>query len=289
MVSAGAKTVNTDADVGSQISGALALQWATATISTDSIVASFSAVAVGAESGATQDTLQYISATATAVYSGSLLILKPRHATEEINLIHATSTAATATAPNVYLNSQTNYLLDTRFKSVTLQYDSQVATATGWYEISRSVALQVSDLLYQFQATSGAAGPTYSSGAWRTVTLNTEVVDTGGIGSLSSNQVTLPAGTYEVFGAVVYGSPAAGGTTRARIYNVSDTAEIIQGPHVTAGTGNTTFFTVFGSFTLTGTKIIELQAYPNQTINAGGAVTTGESEIYASLFLRRLI
>lgn len=39
---------------------------------------------------------------------------------------------------------------------------------------------------------------TFTSGGWRTRVLNTEVHDAEAIGSLASNQITLPAGTYRV-------------------------------------------------------------------------------------------
>lgn len=42
------------------------------------------------------------------------------------------------------------------------------------------------------------AGGAATSGSWQTRTLNTEVSDTGGLAALSSNQVTLAAGTYIV-------------------------------------------------------------------------------------------
>ena len=44
----------------------------------------------------------------------------------------------------------------------------------------------------------GTAGGTFTSGSWQTRTLNTEDSDTGGNCSLSSNQFTLDAGTYEI-------------------------------------------------------------------------------------------
>ena len=125
-----AKTINTDADVRNQISGSLALEWATATIGTDAISPTYSAVLLGTESGATSDTLQVI--TATGVYNGALLTIRQRNATEEINLIHATSTAATATAPNIYLNNKSRVSLDTQQKAIELRYDS--GTASGWVE-----------------------------------------------------------------------------------------------------------------------------------------------------------
>ena len=126
-----AKTINTDADVRNQISGSLALEWATATIGTDAISPTYSAVLLGTESGATSDTLQTI--TATGVYNGALLTIKQRNATEEINLINATSTAATATGANLYLGGA-NIRLDNANSSVLLQYDANVAS--GWVQVS---------------------------------------------------------------------------------------------------------------------------------------------------------
>ena len=126
-----AKTINTDADVANQISGSLALEWATATIGTDAISPTYSAVLLGTESGATSDTLQTI--TATGVYNGAMLTIRQRNATEEINLIHATSTAATATGPNIYLNNKGRVVLDNAQKSIDLRYDS--GTASGWVEL----------------------------------------------------------------------------------------------------------------------------------------------------------
>ena len=46
------------------------------------------------------------------------------------------------------------------------------------------------------QKTSGTDGGTFTSGAWRTRDLNTEVTDVDNIVSISSNQFTLQAGTY---------------------------------------------------------------------------------------------
>ena len=53
-------------------------------------------------------------------------------------------------------------------------------------------------------ATAGDRG-TFTADAWQTRSLNNEVVDTDNIVSLSSNQFTLQAGTYQIkFGACAY-------------------------------------------------------------------------------------
>ena len=46
------------------------------------------------------------------------------------------------------------------------------------------------------QKTSGTNGGSFTSGAWRTRDLNTEIADPDGIVSISSNQFTLQAGSY---------------------------------------------------------------------------------------------
>ena len=51
------------------------------------------------------------------------------------------------------------------------------------------------------QKTLGTDGGTFTSGAWRTRDLNTEVTDVNNIVSISSNQFTLQAGTYLIKGS----------------------------------------------------------------------------------------
>ena len=85
---------------------------------------------------------------------------------------------------------------------------------------------------YQHETNSGSG--TFSSGAWRTRTLNTEAFDPDGIGSLSSNQITLGAGTYYITWR------APGYRCRrhvTRLWNVTDGSQI--GSHGQAGYSST--------------------------------------------------
>ena len=69
------------------------------------------------------------------------------------------------------------------------------------------------------------SGGTFTSGAWQTRTLNTEVTDEIG-STLSSNEFTLPAGTYYIRAL----APAFQcGRHKARLYNVTDTAVTLVG------------------------------------------------------------
>jgi hypothetical protein len=67
---------------------------------------------------------------------------------------------------------------------------------------------------------------TFTSGAWRTRDLNTELADPDGIVSISTNQFTLAAGTY----LIEWSAPAFYvGLHQTRLYNVTDAAQVEVG------------------------------------------------------------
>jgi hypothetical protein len=144
-------------------------------------------------------------------------------------------------------------------------------------------------LRYENQKANGTTGDSYSGGAWRTVVLNTEVIDTAGIGSISSNQVTLPAGSYEFSGSVSVGTAAASVSGRLRLRNVTDGMTITQGTQYRIGTTESVggLFSVDGSFTIAGSKAFELQVWVTANTSGQAGMTTGDVEVYATLQLRR--
>ena len=94
------------------------------------------------------------------------------------------------------------------------------------------------NLYLRHQETSGTHGGSSTSGSYQTRTLNTEVYD--GIGStLSSNQFTLPAGTYQIRAR----APARGGSGvtihKAKLYNITDSADVIIGSVTASGASAT--------------------------------------------------
>ena len=145
-------------------------------------------------------------------------------------------------------------------------------------------------LLYQDQKANGTAGNGYTADTWNTVILNTEVTDTAAIGSLGSNRVTLPTGSYFVEAAINPGTYGAGNAqARARLYNVSDSSTTVQGTNQ-AQPGSGMFFsvlTVHGAFTITQSRAFELQVWPTDTTTGQAGVSTGEVEIYGSVLFRR--
>ena len=103
------------------------------------------------------------------------------------------------------------------------------------------------------------AGGTFTSGAWRTRDLNTVGSNSITGASLSSNQITLPAGTYKVNAQ----APACYvDHNQIMLWNVTDTAELIAGtPQIAPASGGAfnAWSYLVGEFDISGATVIELQ------------------------------
>jgi hypothetical protein len=125
-----------------------------------------------------------------------------------------------------------------------------------------------------------------TSGSWQTRVINTEVVDADGIVSLSSNQMTLGAGTYRV---VARAPGWVIDANRLRIQNVTDGATLLLGQSTPAGfsaSPSGSVATVAGEFTLAGSKAIEVQHRCKATKSSDGcgvACSFGVNEVYAEI------
>lgn len=164
--------------------------------------------------------------------------------------------------------------------SVVLAYDG---TDSRWRCAAKHVAVPY--LLYQDQKATSTDGGTFTSGAWRTRTLNTEVHDDYGLGALASNQVTLQPGTY-----LFRGVATAIGVDRhqVKLYNATDATDIQLGTsEFTSSTDATvnTCSTVVGKFTITAAKAIELQhrCSTTRSTDGFGVGLTWGTNIFASL------
>lgn len=117
------------------------------------------------------------------------------------------------------------------------------------------------DVIVEDQKSSGTAGGTATSGSFQTRTLNTLVRNNGTLASLSSNQVTLPAGTYEFRWA----APAMYvNAHQTRLRNVTDNTDVGLGMSIgdTSAGASFTFVTVStgsGVTTIASSKAFELQ------------------------------
>lgn len=112
-------------------------------------------------------------------------------------------------------------------------------------------------------------GGDFTSGAWRTRVLNTVKTNQITGASLASNQITLPAGTYDIYAE----APALKvNAHKAKLVNVTDTADVIIGSngngHSGAENGNPSI--VSGRFTIASQKVFEIQHQCTTTANSVG-------------------
>jgi hypothetical protein len=138
------------------------------------------------------------------------------------------------------------------------------------------------DIILQDQKTSGTAGGTFTSGAYRQRTLTTAVRNVISGASLASNQITLPAGTYYA----EWRAPAASVSYhQSRLYNATDSALIAYGSSAYCGAGVQSGSVGQAVFTLTSSKAIELdhQCSSTEATNGFGLPASFNTEIYAEL------
>lgn len=139
---------------------------------------------------------------------------------------------------------------------------------------------------FQEQQPSGSnSTATLTGSAWSTLVLNATLTNGVG-GSLSSNQVTLPAGSYEIQADAVIGPGAGSGNIKMRLRNVTDATTPVVGPSM--GGGKIDGMAMRGYFTIAGTKVFALQCWTQNAGATGQAVTSGEVEVYASLYIRKV-
>ncbi len=148
----------------------------------------------------------------------------------------------------------------------------------------------------QDQKPSGTDGGTFTSGAWRTRMLNTEIVNTIAGASLASNQITLPAGTYRITAT----APAHNvNKHKAMIYGVSgDTGNLMLGTsenttdgYASTGLPTTTASKIDGVITLSNASVIELRHRCENSSSGTGMGTAsgfGVAEVYSSIVIEKL-
>jgi hypothetical protein len=125
-----------------------------------------------------------------------------------------------------------------------------------------------------------------TSGSFLKRTLNTTVVNNITGCSIASSVVTLPAGTFYAYGLCPSYTVQR---TKARIYNATDAATLLDGVSNISGDG--IFTTVEGTFTLAASKTIELQHRVGTTVTTNGlgvASNFGVNEVYSILRIVRI-
>lgn len=149
-------------------------------------------------------------------------------------------------------------------------------------------------VLLRDEQTSGTDGGTATSGSFATRTLNTEVSDTDGVCSLSSNQITLAAGIYE---CTISAPTWRTSRHQIRLQNVTDATTVLVGTSEYSGNqdaggvfGPMTRSVVMGRFTVAASKALEVQHRVEVTkaTNGLGVATGWGTEVYAVAEFRKV-
>jgi hypothetical protein len=126
--------------------------------------------------------------------------------------------------------------------------------------------------------------------AWVTRVVNTTSVNTISGASLSSNQITLPAGTYQLSASQTYVASGSSTAAKGRWRNVTDGTTAIVGLNAPAGTTANDISLINGSFVITGTKAFSLQFWGQGGSNyaGGNAAASGELETYVAISIAKV-
>jgi len=133
---------------------------------------------------------------------------------------------------------------------------------TGVGGIFESALLHVRD-----EKSSGTASGTATAGSFQTRTLNTVMTNEITGASLSSNQITLPSGTYFVNANAQLWSSGRG---KIKIRNVTDSSDAIIGGGAYSASGASAIAFLSGRFTIASQKTFELQHRNETTKSSDG-------------------
>lgn len=131
------------------------------------------------------------------------------------------------------------------------------------------------------------AGGATSSGAWRDILLNTRDIDTASISTfpVNTNEITLPAGIYKVWGQCpLYLS----GACQTRLYNITDAAAIsgLLGSSLLSNVSTMVSSSIVqGMFTISSSKTIafQYQTSGSEATDGQGKPSNLGQEVYATI------
>lgn len=138
------------------------------------------------------------------------------------------------------------------------------------------------------QKTSGTDGGAAFTGGWYPRIFNTTLTNEISGASIGSNtyDITLPAGTYYInalcpfFGAGNFG---------VRLQNITDATTLLLGTSGAASASVTAHSLLIGRFTLSGTKILEVQYRASSAGTTGlGGASGFQTEVYSNLQIWKL-
>jgi hypothetical protein len=249
----------------------------TLTIATGAVTAlSFSQYLIDTEGAAASDDLDTIS----NGIDGKIIFLRTVADARDVVVKHNTG--------NIYNPLQTDITLAKTQDVVQLRYD---AALTKWVVVSPNMLMPTAK--YTYTVASGTDGGGSTANAWTTRAINTEDYDDIGI-TLSSNQMTIPAGTYLISG---FGQCTNAGTAmsaRHRFQNITAGSTIAVSDSAYAGNTSIMLIPTIlpAKITFTTSTVVEMQYYVTQAVATNGlgkaSTIASTSEVYAQIFITKI-
>jgi hypothetical protein len=146
--------------------------------------------------------------------------------------------------------------------------------------------------VFEEQQANGVSPSTYSAGTYATRVLNTSVNNTITGSSLSSNQFTLPAGTYKI---QAYCPNYGGGYSKAVLYNVTASSNTLYGTNSYANGASSnvslSYSIISNIFTIASTSTFAIQQYfsVNNSQMGGVPASSGQIETYTHVEITKLL
>jgi len=150
--------------------------------------------------------------------------------------------------------------------------------------------LEIQVVIVVDEKAANTAGGTFTSGAWQTRTLNTFRVNDDTIASLSSDQVTLPAGTYECWISALANDV---NRHKIRLQNITAVSTIAVGSSEYASSANdvSTISYLYHKFTISVSSALEVQHRCQTTRSTDGfglPSNFGVVEVYTIAMFRKV-
>lgn len=129
-------------------------------------------------------------------------------------------------------------------------------------------------LEYAWVCAPNAAGQSITANTVTTLTIDTEIADTGGFGSIDSNQITLAAGTY-AFEVWVRGDNSDQPYSVLGLYNVTASEYVTRGGALISNAGlRFDVFRLTGQMTLSVSTTLDLRILSGGTFVVKNAAST---------------
>lgn len=144
-------------------------------------------------------------------------------------------------------------------------------------------------ILLQDQRPSGTNGSSLTADAWRKLDLNTISQDDTSSVAVSSNNFTLPAGTYEINARcpIAINDANESHHGKMRLYNESDNNVVLYGQSAVYSAASSNF-SLSGKFTISLRKSFSLYVYLDYASGIYAAGVPSAPEIYTEVELRKV-